>query len=169
MNDAETTLEAASPPASDGSTTSWPATEVELSEDVPTPRATAKDDKDVSEEASTAQSESDQLAKDGKDVHTGETAASTTDSLATPASPTWSRSRLPVSDDEDGASKAEPSLPEKKGADGEHKSGPLESKAQDESQAEGEVKLPENIALEARDEADHPKVRHLSSSAGHTS
>ncbi|BGO88781.1 hypothetical protein NBRC10512_006921 [Rhodotorula toruloides] len=104
------THDADSPPASEGSTTSWPATEVDLSEDAPTPRATSKEGSRTNENE---EEPSDTADEPAKDVDAADTAPSTTDSLATPASPSWSRSRLPVSDDEDAASKVEDSAPVK--------------------------------------------------------
>ncbi|BGP22080.1 proteophosphoglycan ppg4 [Rhodotorula toruloides] len=157
MNDTTTTHDAESPPASEGSTTSWPATEVDLPDDVPTPRATSNADKEVIDSSITPETTPEQLA------NANGPSSSTTDSLATPASPSWSRSRLPVSDDEDGASKAEELMKEKedvKGEDGSKKEelGSLGSLGENKAEphVKEDAKADEDAASKEGTE-DHPK------------
>ncbi|BGP29286.1 hypothetical protein JCM10296v2_001024 [Rhodotorula toruloides] len=163
MNDSAKTRDVDSPPASEGSTTSWPATEVELSEDAPTPRATSKEDpgtdEGVNEPSETAKLPTEQPAKDeGAD----ESSTGTTDSLAT--SPSWSRSRLPVSDDEDAPSKVEDSLPKGKEEKGEEVSQNEESGSLGlsmDKEAEGPTKerqkTCDGAAANELDKEDQPK------------
>lgn len=171
MNDTTMTHDTDSPPASEGSTTSWPATEVELSGDVPTPRVTSKEesgtDEGVEEISKTAETTTEQPAK--ADI-AADISPTTTDSLATPASPSWSRSRLPVSDDEDAASKVEDSAPakkEKKAEEGaqQEESGSLglSMGKEVEAQAATHEKAGDAVAKE-QDKEDQPKVRCLASS-----
>ncbi|PRQ74912.1 Proteophosphoglycan ppg4 [Rhodotorula toruloides] len=164
MNDTTMTHDTDSPPASEGSTTSWPATEVELSEDVPTPRVTSKEesgtDEGVEEISETAETTTEQP---GKADIAADISPTTTDSLATPASPSWSRSRLPVSDDEDAASKVEDSAPakkEKKAEEGaqQEESGSLglSMGKEVEAQAATHEKAGDAVAKE-QDKEDQPK------------